>query len=55
MIVTGLILNGNIHYSCGNCHAYIGSDDTALEWKDWNYCPHCGEPLYTEIDNRKGY
>ena len=48
MILIGLVIKGNVHYKCGNCDYYIGSDDTAIQWTQWNYCPRCGKPLYIE-------
>lgn len=49
MIIYGIIIKGNIYYNCGRCGYYLGSDDTAIEWKEWNFCPFCGEPLYVKM------
>lgn len=53
MLDIAFIIQSEPTYKCTYCGSIIGSCSLdghydPPEWKDWNYCPHCGAPLYND-------
>lgn len=48
MLTTGMILSNKVQLVCGICFHDFGWDgENQNDIDNWQFCPYCGEPLYT--------